>query len=72
MAPTTNISQPGLRHRMQHLIYGFFTAQTLHVAARLRVPDLLADGKADVAALAEATGTHPPSLRRLLRALVFL
>lgn len=72
MVPTTSNPQPGLRHRMQHLVYGFFTAQTLHVAARLRIPDLLADGKADVAALAEATDTHAPSLRRLLRALVFL
>ncbi|MEV6810537.1 methyltransferase [Micromonospora sp. NPDC051296] len=72
MATTTTTAQPGLRHRMQQLIYGFFTAQTLHVAVRLRIPDLLAQGKPDLAELAEATGAHPPSLRRLLRALVFL
>ncbi|MFG3708311.1 methyltransferase [Micromonospora sp. NPDC047670] len=72
MELTTTAARPGLRHRMQQLIYGFFTAQTLHVAVRLRIPDLLADGARDVADLAAATDADAPSLRRLLRALVFL
>lgn len=49
MELTTTAARPGLRHRMQQLIYGFFTAQTLHVAVRLRIPDLLAEiGRAHV------------------------
>jgi hypothetical protein len=42
----------------------------LYAAARLGIADLLAEGPATGERLAEQTGTHPPSLRRLLRALV--
>lgn len=41
-------------------------------AARLGLADLLAEGPRDAETLAAATGTHAPSLRRLLRALAAL
>ncbi len=44
-------------------------AQAVSVAARLRLADLMVDGAKTVGELAEATVTHPPSLRRLLGAL---
>ena len=56
------------RARLIDLLYGFFPAQVIHTMARLSVPDQLASGPRPVAALAEATGTHEPSLNRLLRA----
>nr|WP_255426915.1 acetylserotonin O-methyltransferase [Pseudonocardia sp. C8] len=49
-------------------MWGFFPAQLLRTLAQLGVPDALADGPADVTTLAARTGTHPPSLRRLLTA----
>jgi orsellinic acid C2-O-methyltransferase len=54
------------------MVFGFFPAQVLYVAARLRIPDLVADGAKSSEELAEATGTHAPSLYRLLRALAYL
>ncbi|WP_020123726.1 methyltransferase [Streptomyces canus] len=45
------------------------TARAIHVAAELRIADHLATGPASSARLAEATGTHEPSLYRLLRLL---
>lgn len=48
---------------------GLLTGRALHVAAELRIADHLADGPADTARLARDTGTHEPSLYRLLRLL---
>jgi hypothetical protein len=42
-------------------------AQTIIVAAQLNIADLLTNGPRRVADLAERTGTHAPSLYRLLR-----
>jgi orsellinic acid C2-O-methyltransferase len=61
-----------LRPMLQQLIFGFFPSAVLSVGARLRIPDRLADGPRSSDELAEATGTHPPSLYRLLRALAYL
>jgi hypothetical protein len=47
-------------------------SQILYAAAELRVADLLADGSATTAELAEAAGAHGPTLRRLLLALAGL
>jgi hypothetical protein len=47
----------------------FVVTRALSVAAELGVPDLLAGGPRPVEELAAATGTHAPSLRRLLRLL---
>ena len=51
------------------LATAYQASRALHVAARLGLADLLADGPRSVEDLAAATGTHAPSLRRLLRAL---
>ena len=48
---------------------GYQRSQALAVAARLRVADLLATGPQTAAELARSTGTHAPTLYRLLRAL---
>jgi O-methyltransferase/methyltransferase family protein len=60
MDPTQRISQ---------LVNGYQVSQAVHVAARLELSDLLADGPRSVEDLAEATSTHAPTLARLLRAL---
>ena len=54
------------------LVHGGAVAQSVAVAARLGLADLLAEGPREAAALAAATGTHESSLRRLLRALAAL
>lgn len=55
--------------QMLQLASGYFVSQSLHAAARLGIADLLADGPLATAELAARTGTHEPSLYRLLRAL---
>ena len=55
--------------RLIQLINGFQTAQAIHVAVTLGVPDLLRSGALACDKLASATGSHPGSLYRLLRAL---
>lgn len=54
---------------MLQLIAGFRISRILYVAARLGLADLLREAPADSAALASVTGTHAPSLYRLMRAL---
>jgi hypothetical protein len=51
------------------LANGHFVAQAIHVAAKLGIADLLRDGPLPVDELANATGSHAPTLQRLLRAL---
>jgi hypothetical protein len=51
------------------IMRGYRQGQALAVAATLGIADLLADGPRSVDELAEVTGTHAPSLVRLLRAL---
>ena len=50
-------------------ISGFMRSQTVHVAAKLGIADLLRDGPQSADALAAPLGAHAPSLRRLLLAL---
>ncbi|MGH3710612.1 MAG: methyltransferase family protein [Pseudonocardiaceae bacterium] len=52
-----------------NLINQLWKPQAIHVADRLHLAEALADGTHTVAQLAEMTGTHAPSLYRLLRAL---
>ncbi len=66
-APTAPPAQALLR-----LVSGAWAAQAVYAAAKLGVADLLADGPRPCAELAEATGTHAPSLYRVLRALAGL
>jgi hypothetical protein len=51
------------------IIFGKWVAMALSVASKLRVADELATGPKTIAELAEKTGTHAPSLFRVLRAL---
>jgi hypothetical protein len=62
-APTT---------RLLEMLDGYRVVQALHAAAQIGIADLLADGPQSSEALALASGTHAPSLRRLLRALASL
>jgi IclR helix-turn-helix domain len=54
------------------MIAGGRIAQIVAVTAELGIPDLLKDGARTDLDLAEATGTHGPSLHRLLQALAAL
>jgi O-methyltransferase/methyltransferase family protein len=63
------MSQPSLRQQMAQMLSGYWVSQSLYVAARLGIADLLDDGPQSVADLARATSTHERSLYRLLRAL---
>jgi hypothetical protein len=51
------------------LALGYIASRSLHVANDLGVADALKDGPRSVEALASATGSHAPSLHRLLRML---
>jgi hypothetical protein len=57
------------RRDLLGLINGFRISQALHVAARLRLSDHLAEGPRTVADLAAVTHCDPRTLHRLLRAL---
>ncbi|HEY0451332.1 methyltransferase [Actinophytocola sp.] len=50
-------------------IGGYMAAHALGLAAELKIADLIHDGVRTSADLAKATGTHEPSLRRMLRLL---
>ena len=54
---------------MQQMILGFWQSRAIRAAAQFRIPDLLKDGPRSSDELAAASGTHPRSLYRLLRAL---
>ena len=55
--------------QMVLLLGGFRISQALYAAAALGVADQLTAGPASADVLAEQTGAHAPSLRRLLRTL---
>ena len=61
--------EPALASQLLELVTASWKSQALYVAAELGIADLLADGPRTCAELATAAGVHPPSLRRLLRAL---
>jgi hypothetical protein len=54
---------------LRKLMQGFQVSQAIHVAATLGLADHLASGARTSDELAAATGTHPPALYRLMRAL---
>jgi hypothetical protein len=54
---------------LRRLIFGYRVSQAIHVAATLGIADLLKEGARTSDDLAAATGTHPATLYRLLRAL---
>jgi SAM-dependent methyltransferase len=55
--------------RVLDMITGYWISCGIHVAARLRIADLLANGPRPVADLAAAAGANAPTLYRLLRML---
>jgi hypothetical protein len=57
------------RDALTHMINGYQVSQAIHVAATLRIADLLKDGPKTVDELAQATDTDRSALSRLLRAL---
>ncbi len=58
--------------KLMNMAMGYIVSQAVAVSARLKLADLVADGPKTPAELAVATGTHEPSLYRLLRALASL
>jgi SAM-dependent methyltransferase len=54
---------------LYHLAIGHYVSRALYLAAVLGLADRLKDGPRPAGALAEATGTHAPSLHRVLRLL---
>src|SRR4029077_3808617 len=50
----------------------FWTSRTIYVAAKLRMADHLSKGRKRADALAGPTGTHAPSLYRVMRTLASL
>jgi O-methyltransferase domain/Dimerisation domain len=56
----------------QTLLGGYRTTALLFVAAKLKLPDLLANGSRSSEDLADTLKAHAPTLRRLLRGLVAL
>jgi hypothetical protein len=58
-----------LYEELAQLLRGYWYTQTIYVAAKLGIADLLRAGPRSVEDLAQATGTHAMALYRLLRAL---
>lgn len=56
----------------RRMLMGFRTTQMIHVAAKLNIADLLADGPLSADDLAKTAGANPRALYRLLRALASL
>ncbi|MGI8915131.1 MAG: methyltransferase [Chloroflexota bacterium] len=51
------------------MMTGYWVSQSVYVAAKLGIADLVADGAKTSEELAQSTGAHAPSLYRLLRGL---
>ncbi len=66
---TENSENFSLAHRLLECVTSSWMAQAIYVAAELHIADLLAEGPRMSEDLAVVTGTHAPSLHRLLRAL---
>jgi hypothetical protein len=56
--------------QVHRLVTGYQVSQAVHVAVRLGLSDLLADGPKSIGELADATGADARSLARLMRGLV--
>lgn len=73
MRDKTALSQPEAALLSAQILEMSYTAlvvyRAVYVAAKLGIPDLLQDGQLSSDEIAQATGTHPRALYRLLRAL---
>jgi hypothetical protein len=65
-------AQSGPAETILQFCNGYRVSQALYVAAQLQIAEHLATCALSSAALAQATNTHAPSLRRLMRALTTL
>jgi hypothetical protein len=63
------MSDPNFQDQLARLVSGYWYTQTIYVAAKLGIADLLVDGPKSARDLARETGTQPQALFRLLRAL---
>lgn len=78
IATATSSGRPGAfaerapSAEMLRLIWGIHVSRCLYAVAELGIADLLADGPLRTQQLAETTGTHEPSLYRVLRVLAVL
>jgi O-methyltransferase/methyltransferase family protein len=66
------VPQAETQAALQQMINGYWVTQIIYVAARLGIADLLDDRPRAIDVLAKSTGTHEPSLHRLMRALTGL
>ena len=62
-------NQPSPRQRFLQMITSYWSAMSIHVAAKLKLADHIKDGPKTAAELAMTTKTQPQALYRLLRAL---
>jgi SAM-dependent methyltransferase len=70
MSAQTTASGLPPQFALYQLAAGHYLSNALHVAVKLDIAELLAEGPRDAQQLAAATATHAPSLRRVLRLLV--
>ena len=63
------VEVPGPPILLQRMISAYTTSQVVYVAAKLGLPDLLAEGPMTAAELAAATGCNAGSLARFVRAM---
>ncbi|NTX58461.1 methyltransferase [Myxococcus sp. CA039A] len=54
------------------MVYGFWVSRSLQIMAELGIADTIGDEPKSVEELAQASGTHAPALRRMLRLLTGL
>jgi hypothetical protein len=67
-----DVTETPPRLQLTRLILSLWAPQSIHAAAALKIPDLLAGGPRRSDELAQAAGAHPGALHRLMRALVAL
>src|ERR1019366_9442581 len=63
------MNDSNLKDQLSRLVNGYWHTQTIYVAAKLGIADLLKDGPRSAEELASTTRTNPRALYRLLRAL---
>ena len=67
-----HVVQAEAQAALRQMTNGYWVTQIIYVAARLGIADLLDDRPRAIDVLAKSTGTHEPSLHRLMRALTGL
>ena len=70
MAASTPHVNPTHQHQLMELLEGSEISQALHVAAKIRLVEVIRSGAATSETIARDVGAHEPALRRFLRFLV--